>query len=83
MGKPTHIVVELAAFWKGVFDPSIESVEDQRWLGTGQTNWKIADPITVTEFNSVLKVMAQSAPGPNGVTLRTSGQRHRDSLWQS
>ena len=70
MGKPTHTVVELVAFWKGVFDPNIERVDDQRRLGPGQTNWKIADPITVHELNSVLKVMAQSTSGPVGVTFK-------------
>ena len=70
MGKPTHTVAELAAFWRGVFDPNIESVEDQRQLGHGQTNWKIGDPITVHELNSVLMDMLQSSPGPDGVTLK-------------
>ena len=50
-----------------MFDPSIERAENQRRLVTGQINRKIADPITVTE---ILKVMAQSAPGPDRDALK-------------
>jgi hypothetical protein len=56
-------------YWKGVFEES--SVRDQgRAQPVCEANWNLVQPVTSAELSDNLKMLNDSAPGPDGMRLK-------------
>jgi len=55
-------------FWSNIF--SSESEVDERPVPKVQVDWSIVDPVTREEVTKAVADSEESAPGPDGITLR-------------
>lgn len=59
---------EQEAFWRPLFEEA--SKPDERPVPMVQENWCIVDPVSIEEVAKALHDSEESAPGPDGITLK-------------